>query len=55
MCRWNTVKPALTESKVPSKIELEYIISDNNVLLRWEKPESETPLNFYSIVVRDSR
>lgn len=55
MCRWNTVKPVLTESKVPSKIELEYIIRDNNVLLRWEKPKTETPLNFYSVVVRDSR
>ena len=55
MCRWNTTEPALTENKVPKKIELEYIIRDNNVLLRWEKPESSEPLDFYSIIIRDSR
>ena len=55
MCRWNTTEPTLTENKVPKKIELEYIIRDNNVLLRWEKPESSEPLDFYSIIIRDSR
>lgn len=50
-CRWNNAPVLTHQEQVPEPIELEYILKNNEIILRWEKPESVTPLSHYCLVI----
>ena len=51
LCRWNNTPVLTQQEQVPEPIELEYILKNNEIILRWEKPESETPLSHYCLAI----
>lgn len=51
LCRWNNTPVLTHQEQVPKPIELEYTLKNNDIVLRWEKPESVTPLSHYCLAI----